>query len=118
MTRLTVFYDARCGLCCAVRDWVARQDTFLPVECRPKPDDMEELVVVADSGEMWGGETAWLMVLWALVEYRDWAYRLASPPLLPAARMMFAQLSKYRGALSCGLGLTSGGDEAIDMHAQ
>ena len=23
MTRLTVVYDARCGLCCAVRDWLA-----------------------------------------------------------------------------------------------
>jgi predicted DCC family thiol-disulfide oxidoreductase YuxK len=118
MTRLTVFYDGQCGLCCAVRDWVARQDTFLPVEWRPKPDDMEELVVVADSGEMWSGDTAWLMVLWATVDYRDWSYRLASPALLPAARTMFAQLSKHRGAISCGLGLTSGSGEAIDLHGQ
>jgi predicted DCC family thiol-disulfide oxidoreductase YuxK len=118
VTRLTVFYDARCGLCCAVRDWIARQDTFLPLACRPKPDDMDELVVVADSGEMWGGDTAWLMVLWALVDYRGWSYRLASPALLPAARTLFAQLSTYRGPLSCGLGLAPGGGEAMNVHAQ
>jgi hypothetical protein len=45
------------------------------------------------------------MVLWALAEYRTWAYRLASPLLLPAARQMFATLSRYRGALTCALDL-------------
>lgn len=105
MTRLTVFYDARCGLCCAVRDWIGRQRQLVPVECRPKPASMEELVVVADTGEVWAGDTAWLMVLWALVEYREWSYRLATPVLLPGARVLFAQLSQYRGSLSCRVGL-------------
>lgn len=106
MTRLIVFYDPRCGLCCAVRDWIGRQPQLMPVECRSKREDMDELVVVADSGEMWAGDTAWLMVLWALAEYRDWSYRLATPVLLPAARVLFARLSQYRGSLSCHLGLT------------
>ena len=66
---------------------------------------MDELVVVADSGEMWSGDSAWVVVLWALEDYRHWARRLASPVLLPAARSVFARLSKYRGALSCQLGL-------------
>jgi predicted DCC family thiol-disulfide oxidoreductase YuxK len=103
VTRLIVFYDARCGLCCAVREWLARQRQLIPVECRPKQDDMAELVVVADSGEMWSGDAAWLVVLWALDGYRDWANRLANPLLLPAARTLFARLSKYRGSLSCSL---------------
>jgi len=107
MTSLTVFYDARCGLCCAVRDWIGRQRQLLPVECRPKQPEMDELVVVADSGEMWAGDSAWLMVLWALAGYRDWSYRLATPLTLPAARTLFAQLSKYRGSLSCTLGLAA-----------
>lgn len=106
MTRLIVFYDPRCGLCCAVRDWTGRQPQLMPVDCRPKREDMDELVVVADSGEMWAGDTAWLMVLWALAEYRDWSYRLATPVLLPTARVLFARLSRYRGSLSCHLGLT------------
>ncbi len=107
MTRLAVFYDARCGLCCAVRDWVGRQRQLIPVECHPKPSGRDDLVVIADTGEMWAGDSAWLMVLWALAEYRGWAYRLSSPLLLPTARAAFAALSAYRGTVSCGLGLSS-----------
>ena len=117
MTRLTVFYDARCGLCCAVRSWLARQPQLMPLDCRPKGargpskgatphTDNDDLVVVADSGEVWSGDSAWLMVLWALADYRSWSYRLAGPMLLPTARALFATLSEYRGSLSCRLGLT------------
>jgi predicted DCC family thiol-disulfide oxidoreductase YuxK len=105
VTRLTLDYDARCGLCCALRDWIGRQRQLVPVECRPKTEATDDLVVTADSGEVWRGDEAWLMVLWALSAYRHWAYRLASPLLLPTARAVFAQLSNYRGAISCHLGL-------------
>jgi len=105
VSRLTLFYDARCGLCCALRDWIGRQPQLVPLACEPKSDAQEELEVVADTGETWVGDGAWLMVLWALAEYRPWAYRLASPALLPAARAVFATLSAYRGPLSCRLGL-------------
>jgi predicted DCC family thiol-disulfide oxidoreductase YuxK len=114
VTRLTVFYDARCGLCCAVRDWIARQPQIVPVACVPKEDGMEDLVVVADSGEVWSGDGAWVVVLWALADYRHWAGRLASPVLLPAVRSVFARLSKYRGALSCRLGLPADADRPHD----
>jgi predicted DCC family thiol-disulfide oxidoreductase YuxK len=106
VTRLTLYYDGRCGLCCALRDWIGRQRQLVPVDCRPKADAQEELVVVADSGDVWSGDAAWLMVLWALADYRRWSYRLATPALLPMARAVFAQISEYRGAISCGLGLT------------
>jgi predicted DCC family thiol-disulfide oxidoreductase YuxK len=105
MTRLTVFYDPRCGLCCAVRDWIARQPQILPIVCRPKCDADDELVVAADSGEVWSGDAAWLMVLWALHKYRTWALRLSSPTLLPVAKQLFRMVSGYRGELSCQLGL-------------
>jgi predicted DCC family thiol-disulfide oxidoreductase YuxK len=107
MTRLTVFYDDRCGLCCAVRDWIAQQRQLLPLTCVAKPREAsaDELVVTADTGEFWSGDTAWLMVLWALDDYRSWSYRLATPALLPSARATFAILSKYRGTLSCAIGL-------------
>ena len=62
-----------------------------------KQHDDDDLVVVADSGEVWAGDSAWLMVLWALADYRQWSYRLASPMLLPTARTLFAKLSEYRG---------------------
>jgi predicted DCC family thiol-disulfide oxidoreductase YuxK len=106
VTRMTVYYDARCGLCCAVRDWLAHQRQLVAVECVPKKGAADDLVVVADSGEVWSGDGAWLMVLWALDDYRDWSYRLATPALLPTARAAFARLSAYRGTLSCSLGLT------------
>ena len=105
MTRLTLFYDARCGLCCAVRDWIGRQRQLVPVDCRPKPDAQEALVVVADSGEVWEGDSAWVIVLWALADYRRWAYRLASPALLSMTRRVFAEISAYRREISCHLGL-------------
>ena len=107
MNRLTVFYDARCGLCCAVRDWIGRQAQLVPVTCVPKQEPMDDLVVVADTGEYWSGDAAWLMVLWALEDYRGWSYRLADPLLLPTARAVFARVSRYRGSLSCRLGLAA-----------
>jgi len=117
MTRLTVFYDARCGLCCAVSDWLGRQPQLVPLDCRPKPDGVDDLVVVADTGETWAGDSAWLMVLWALAKYRSWAYRLSSPALLPTARRVFAELSAYRGTLSCSLGLEPHSARAADGRA-
>ena len=105
MTSLTVFYDPRCGLCCAVRDWIAQQRQILPVVCRPKTGGTDELVVVADTGEVWSGDASWVMVLWALDEYRAWALRFASPTLLPIAKRLFKTVSGYRGELSCRLGL-------------
>ena len=105
MKALVVYYDAQCNLCVAVRDWIGRQRQLIPVECRPKSAEMDELVVVADTGEVWSGDAAWLMVLWALVDYREWSYRLASPVLLPAARSFFAKISKYRCVLSSSGGV-------------
>jgi hypothetical protein len=43
------------------------------------------------------------MVLYAMVEYRDWAARLTHPLLAPLARQAFAALSKNRHRLSSWL---------------
>ena len=56
---------------------------LIPVECHPKPSGRDDLVVIAYTGEMWAGDSAWLMVLWALAEYRGWAHTPALEP--PAA---------------------------------
>ena len=108
MSTLTVFYDERCGLCSAVVAWVARQRQIVPVVCTPKDEGQDDLVVVADTGERWQGDDAWVMVLWALAGYRSWAYRLASPVVRSTARALFATLSAYRGSISCVLGLPAG----------
>jgi hypothetical protein len=59
-----------------------------------------DLVVVSDLGEVYLNNHAWIMCLYALEEYRDWALRLASPLLLPLARQAFETLSKNRQTIS------------------
>ncbi len=45
----------------------------------------QEIVVMANTGEVWQGAGAWVMCLWATRSYRGLAERLASPHLLPLA---------------------------------
>ena len=74
------------------------------------------MAVLSDTGEVWTGDSAWLIVLWALDDYRDWSYRLARPELLPLARQAFATLSKNRAELSGWLGLTADADVAARLR--
>jgi predicted DCC family thiol-disulfide oxidoreductase YuxK len=60
----------------------------------------EELVVVDDEGGVYRGSEAWILCLYALEDYREWSYRLASPKLRPLARAAFAWVSTNRHALS------------------
>jgi predicted DCC family thiol-disulfide oxidoreductase YuxK len=107
MTRLVGYYDAGCGLCSRLVKWLEKQRQLVPLECLPKPHGVTDLAVVADNGDVWIGDSAWLIVLWALDDFRDWSYRLARPELLPMARQAFAVLSRNRNPLSSWLGLTS-----------
>jgi len=46
------------------------------------------------------------MVLWALGRYREWAYRLATPELLPTVRRIVSLISQHRYQISRVAGLT------------
>jgi len=116
MTRLRLYYDARCGLCTSLVGWLARQRQLVPIDCAAKPPGQTDLAVLSDAGEVWTGDSAWLIVLWALDDYRDWSYRLARPELLPYARQAFATLSRNRGALSNWLGLQADEDLASRLR--
>jgi predicted DCC family thiol-disulfide oxidoreductase YuxK len=121
MQRLYVIYDGRCGLCRLARQWLDRQEQLVELEflaagsfaaTRLFPtlsdtDRPEELIVVSDEGGVYRGGHAWIMCLYALEEYREWAERLSSPALLPLARQGFAMLSKQRGRISRWFGLAS-----------
>jgi predicted DCC family thiol-disulfide oxidoreductase YuxK len=111
MTGLNVYFDARCGLCIRVVRWLAMQNQLVPLRCIPKQEGVDDLVVTADSGAYWRGDGAWLIVLWALADYREWAYRLSRPALLPLARQCFATLSENRALVSGWFGLPS--DDAL-----
>src|SRR5262245_55400281 len=115
MRCLYVLYDERCGLCTSVRDWLTRQPAIVPLSLIPagSPDaktlfpglSSGELAVVSDEGAVWVGNTAWIMCLWALHEFRGWANYLSKPAFLPLARQAFEFLSKNRSNLSRVLGL-------------
>src|SRR3954454_14781689 len=122
MEKLYVLYDARCGLCTWAKRWLMRQPslvhlTFIPAGSvlseRLFPglgragDAPEELVVVSDEGGVYREGSAWIMCLFALEEYRDWANRLAHPLLRPLARQAFALLSRERSRISRWLSLAS-----------
>jgi len=122
MTRLTVLYDASCGLCIHSRAWLERQPKFAELEFvaahSAKARELfpelagtgpDELVVVDDEGGVYRGAYAWLMCLYALVEYREWSFRLAQPRLLPLARWAFAWVSTNRKDLSRALGMAADG---------
>ena len=112
MKKLIVLYDYNCGLCQRARRWLESEPKFIALEFIPAGSDharhrfptlaatVEELVVVADDGGVYKGDRAWIMCLYALTEYREWALRLATPRLLPLARSAFQLISENRIALS------------------
>lgn len=125
MKRLYLLYDGRCELCCRLKQWVQEQERWLDFTLLPAGSEeaqrlfpgldqvasAEDLVVISNDGEVYLNNSAWIMCLYGLVEYRDWAWRLAHPLLLPLARQAFEMLSRNRHAISRWL--SSGNPETI-----
>jgi len=113
MRRLFVLYDARCALCRRLRAWLEAQNqltslVFLAAGSEAArlrfPDidhqaSLEELVVIADTGAAYYGPKAWIMCFWALWDYREFSFRLASPEWLPMSRRVVAWVSAHRTRL-------------------
>jgi predicted DCC family thiol-disulfide oxidoreductase YuxK len=116
---LTVLYDPTCGLCCRTREWLALQRqlvTMVFVPCKSNEARLrypqlnhdltaQDLTVITDQGAVYSGAKAWLMVLWALTQYRAWAYRLSSPELLPTTRRVVSLISQHRYQISRATGM-------------
>jgi predicted DCC family thiol-disulfide oxidoreductase YuxK len=114
MNTLTIFYDARCGLCSTVRRWLSTQPAYVRLEFLPydAPEARrrfpalqhmranEEIVVMLDTGEVWQGAGAWVVCLWALRDYRSWSARLANPAMQAVARTVVHWVSRNRITLS------------------
>jgi predicted DCC family thiol-disulfide oxidoreductase YuxK len=128
MKRLFILYDADCALCRRIRVWLGRQPTYVPLsfvplqsteaQCRfPELKDLrpaDQLVVISDEGQVWRGESAWIIILWAMREYREWSQRLAQPIFRPLAAKFCSAVSENRHSLSGWLkGATDG-----DLHAR
>ncbi|KFG00088.1 hypothetical protein IQ62_15825 [Streptomyces scabiei] len=109
---LTVLYDARCGLCAFLREWLGRQRQLVPLgfvaagseEARrlfPSLDHgatLEEITIVGDGGQVYRGTAAWIVCLWALREQRPLAHRLSTPAGARLARGAVLAAAKWRGA--------------------
>lgn len=114
MNTLTIFYDARCGLCTKFRSWLEAQPKRVAVEFLPFNSAAaaarfpgllaigadKEVVVLADDGRWWQGSAAWLTCLWATHEYRAWSFRLAAPVFQPLVKKAVHLLSENRLAIS------------------
>lgn len=114
MKTLYVIYDAKCDFCRRCRGWLGQQPAYVKLAFIPlhspevttrfpgnerfHPD--ERLVVISDAGEIWQGDGAWIMCLWALREFREWSQRLANPVLRPFARHVCERVSENRHAIS------------------
>lgn len=128
MNTLTIFYDARCGLCSRFRRWMLDQSAYVRLQFLPydSPQALrlcpalpslradQEIVVMSDDGSLWQGAGAWVTCLWALCDFREWSLRLASPTLQPIARKVVHWISTNRITLSRLLRLHS--DDDIKRH--
>lgn len=114
MKRLYLLYDENCELCKRLKDWLLGQACWIELRVLPAYSDRtrkmfpgleriagaSDLVVISDTGEVYLNNHAWIMCLYALEEYRDWALRLASPLLQPLARQAWEMLTRNRAAIS------------------
>lgn len=110
VNELTVLYDAGCRMCRAAQRWLASRDALVPLRFLPAgsaqarqrfPDldyraTLRNLTVVADTGAVWEGDSAWLTCLWALTAYRGLSHRLATPRLRPLAATAVSAAARIR----------------------
>ncbi|MYT68668.1 MULTISPECIES: DCC1-like thiol-disulfide oxidoreductase family protein [unclassified Streptomyces] len=110
--RLTVLYDAECRLCTFVRNWLVKQRQLVPLDLVPAghgrarrlfPDldhaaTLGEITVIADGGQVYRGQAAWVVCMWALREYRPTAHRMATPTGMKVAKQMVLRAARYREA--------------------
>lgn len=87
---LTVLYDADCPFCRKAKGWLARQEQLVRLEFVPAASDLARqrfpdldhaltlrvITVIGGRGEVYRGERAWLVCLWALRAWRPTANRL------------------------------------------
>ncbi len=111
---IEVFYDGRCGMCCAFHEWINRQPrafaiAFVPYQAAEAErifpglatlDPAREMVVRTSDGGIFRGAEAWVWCLHSCANYQSAARKLAGPGLLPVAIHACRLLAANRHALS------------------
>lgn len=110
MKTLHIFFDDRCDFCRRCRAWAERQPAYLELRFHPLHDERthvafpdlqthhtdDNLVVFSDTGLVYLDEDAWITILWALRDWREWSYRLSRPTLRPMARKFWQWVTLHR----------------------
>ena len=110
ISTFTVLYDAGCPICRAARAWLGNRAQLVPLQFVPAGSTearrrfpeldhaatLRDLTVIADTGEVYVEDGAWLACLWALADYRGIADRLGSPAMLPVARGLIGAAAAVR----------------------
>ncbi|MGE5322722.1 MAG: DCC1-like thiol-disulfide oxidoreductase family protein [Actinomycetota bacterium] len=114
MEKLYLLYDPKCELCERLKDWLLLQESWLDLCLVPADSEKvknmfpqleqiatcNDLVAISDNGDVYLNNSAWIMALYALEQYRDWSRRLAHPLLMPLVRQAFEAVSRNRHAIS------------------
>jgi hypothetical protein len=69
---------------------------------------MREITVIGDRGQVYAGQAAWIVCLWALAEHRPKAHWLATPAGAPFVRVSMLAAAKYREATGSGAAGSTG----------
>lgn len=116
--RLAVVYDDDCELCRRCSTWLRFQITYVPLDLVPVSAARQdpryagvpwlgaELVVIDGRGRIWVGAAAFIVCLWATVDWREWSYRISGPAFAPLAERFFHAISSHRGRINAFLGPT------------
>lgn len=103
MKQLHVLYDAQSDFALRCYAWLSAQPDFLAMDFVPfqaaeliarfpgveRFRGNEPLLVISDEGAVYAGPSAFVMCLYALDGFQEWAIRLSAPALLPLARRAF-----------------------------
>ena len=114
MKRMYVLYDGACGVCCRAVARLAWEPSYIQLRFAPAGSAMaqtkfaealagelgRQVVVVADTGEVYRGASAWIMVLYALKRWRPLAMRLATPTWRPWVERAIDFIGRHRHQMS------------------
>lgn len=110
---LTVLYDPNCRLCAFVGRWLRGRRQLVPIRLVPVGSAQarnwfpaldhdgatrREITVVGDAGQVYKGDAAWLVCLWALADHRALSHTLATPHGRRLARAAVLSAAKWREA--------------------
>lgn len=112
LRRLTVLYDPQCKLCTFVSNWLPRQRQLVPLDLVPADSPearrrfpaldhaatLRDVTVIGDAGQIFRGDSAWIVCLWALADHRAFSHTLSGPAGRRLARAAVLSAAKYRGS--------------------